>query len=203
MSKPVENVSEKPKIEGKVEYKINWIEIRQKFDSLQDVDLIFYFLTKIVDELKLCSSVDCKIFPELHRLDLMRMNFRENKTLQDAQKNIKNKLNLKSFQREFEKYIVYSKHTFNKIYALKVTKDTEMKEHKENFYEYIKSLEVMNDNLVPVTQEYIDVEKKQFKNVANNAFKDRLLKAQQEFKEVKKEMDENEKNQREKESKQK
>lgn len=196
MSKTVENIVEK-----KIEIRINWIEIRQKFDSLQDVDSIFYFLTKIVDELKLCSSVDCKIFPELHKLDLMRMNFRENKTLQDAQKNISSKLNLKSFEREYERYIVFSKHTFNKIYALKVTKDTEMKEHKENFYEYIKSLEVMNDNLVPVTQEYIDAEKRQFKNVAENAFKDRLAKARNEFKEVKKEMDESEKNQREKESK--
>ena len=101
-----------------------WAKIQKTFDKLckeGDVDEIFSFLRQVIDDTHVCSSADCEIFPELHRLDLRRMNFNETKpdVMQwpDAIKK-------SQWLQEYQDYVVESKRIFSKTFALKTSKDT-------------------------------------------------------------------------------
>jgi len=117
------------------------MKLRRKFDSIHNVDDIFYFLQELVDELRVCENANsCPIFPELHHLDLMRMRFDKIKTDEIAQKLITNQIDFKKFLRDYEQYIKYSKQLFNKIFALKVSNDTKLRNHEIAKRDYIDSI---------------------------------------------------------------
>lgn len=120
----------------------DWIETRREFDSITNVDEIFYFLEKLVHELNICSNVECKIFPELDSLDKSRYMFKEIKDIKDAEeKLIKDKIKFTKFERDYENYIFQSKNTINKIFRLKSTTDTAKEiqnEKDQKFKEYLQ-----------------------------------------------------------------
>lgn len=127
----------------------NWIKIRREFDVLNNIDEIFYFLSNLINETQICNSVNCAIFPELSQLDYLRLDF-DYKTLKEAQTNIENKNMLKVFEENYIDYIKQSKSIFNKIFALKTTKETQYVNRRNRVMDMIEIISELNKNHFPV-----------------------------------------------------
>lgn len=130
----------------------NWIEIQKKFDAFNDINDIFYFLRSLIDQLQVCNSTECEIYPALHTLDLARSKFQQKSlfSIKEASVNIKNQIELKRFEDDYWEFILKAKSVFSKLFALKTSHQTKEKEHKQYFDEYCKTLTIINDNNYPM-----------------------------------------------------
>lgn len=122
--------------------KIDWIYIQRSFDAERNVDEIFYFLRELVDDLKICSSTECKIFHELHELDKFRGLFEDTfKFPLEAKSGFKNQIEYNKWKQDYEEYRFNAKSVFSKIFAMKTSKDTHEQEeiaHHIRFMEIVK-----------------------------------------------------------------
>jgi len=130
---------EPPKVINK--NKNYWIDTQREFDKLKDIDEIFAYLRNLVDVLKICTSTECKVFHEIHTLDLMRMDFEfvsinsndekdEVKNLTQAREKITNQTYIKTFFELYKKYIKESKSVFSKIFAMKVSREAKISDEE-------------------------------------------------------------------------
>jgi hypothetical protein len=152
---------EDPDLEGEIRDQIdtastnvNWIALQKIFDGLQNTDEFFYFLRETVDELKICGSAECPIYPELHNLDLMRMSFTTFKTMADATKGLVNQIQLKKFEKEYLAYVVECKRVFSKIYALKTSKDTTTHDRLQRQQWLLAVIKEMNKSNMPIPMDF-------------------------------------------------
>jgi hypothetical protein len=133
------------------EQSADWESIQKEFDSLDNIDDILIFLRKITDQLKICENTECKIFPEINHLDLLRTDFKR-KTIKDAETQITNAIELKRFKMQFREYIIAAKHTFSKIFAMKSAQDTKFKTtgiYHDRILEVINAL-IQSNHPIPI-----------------------------------------------------
>jgi hypothetical protein len=125
---------------------INWGVIQTTFDEIRNVNLKFAFLRELVDRLKICHSAECKIFPELHQLDLQRWTFEEYGvfSIPEAKEKLTNKIEYFKWLEDYKKFIIDCKEIFSKIYALKIAKDTSQINLKVRHEHMYRVLEIMS-----------------------------------------------------------
>lgn len=121
---------------------VHWNRLRREFDRIKDVDEIYYKLAEILSEFKVCTTTNCEVFPELHKLDLARLNFPEYKSMEEAKANITNKYDLNIYQKTYHKYIIFAKHIINKIFALKVRNDSNKQDQDEKDAKFLNYLKI-------------------------------------------------------------
>lgn len=129
---------------------VDWITIQKKFDSLQNINSLFYFLRSLVDLLEICTTTECDIFPDLHKIDVMRVDFEVTslelaKSLPDSR--------FRKFNTQYQQYLRECKRVFSRIFALKTSREALRKDNEIKHRHFIEYLETCGKYKLPLNMD--------------------------------------------------
>jgi hypothetical protein len=151
----------------------SWEMYQMEFDTLENIDEIFNFLSRVIDELKVCINNKCEIFPKLSKLNKKRSSLKdfneligiktEIVSLTIAKSKIKNRALLKRYGIMYNEYLKIAKSVYSHIFALKVSKESKIDEINDSHDKYMEILDKFNKNnnaypidFVKSTQNYVN-----------------------------------------------
>ena len=132
---------------------VDWEKKEEEFDKIEEITKKLYFLRNLITETNICNNTQCEIFPKLHEFKTRLKNLREYvcKNIKEAESKLENVIDLKNFIELHDILEQEAESIFSLIFAMFSSKKAKDSKHKQQFDEYMETLDKINENGFPMT----------------------------------------------------